>query len=241
MNIPINTTSIHGVIFDLFGTLVDIFVVDKHDRMTDEMARVLGAPPQDFTRLWVESFGLRVDGRLATTEANIAHVLAALDVNAGDEAVRAATQVRWDFTAATLAPKPYALALLDAIGAAGLKRGLISDCSCEVPGLWSDTPFADRFDAALFSCTEGIRKPDPRIYHRATERIGLLPDQILYIGDGGSKELSGAAAVGMMPLLLFEADEAGNHVYRAGAEEWEGDRVASLATILSWFETKPPA
>lgn len=39
------------------------------------------------------------------------------------------------------------------------------------------------FDAYVLSFEEGITKPDPRIYHIAAERLGVLPAECIYIDD----------------------------------------------------------
>ena len=224
---------LQAIIFDLFGTLVDIFQIDEHDRMTARMASVMGVPAEEFTRLWVGSFHERVVGTLATTEENIDYVLRALGVVVSNQQRQAARDIRWDFTWQSLRPKPEALEVLRRVRRAGFSTALISDCSSEVPAMWERTPFLPLFDHALFSCREGVKKPDRTIYLRACERLDVLPEECLYVGDGGSKELSGAASVGMRPILLYEADEDGDHVYRAGAEIWEGERVESLGDILA--------
>lgn len=223
---------ISAVIFDLFGTLVDAFDVAGHDRMTARMAERLGVDQDAFTERWVGSFPLRTIGELATTEANVLHVLAEMEASATQDAIADAVAIRYSFTEQGLTPKPGALDLLDRLRAEGLLLGLISDCSCEVPDLWPTTDFAERFDTLHFSCTEGVRKPDPEIYRRACRSLGVDPTDCLYVGDGGSRELTGAENVGMHPVLYYEAREDGDHVYRAGAEEWEGRRIEDYAEIL---------
>lgn len=42
-----------------------------------------------------------------------------------------------------------------------------------------------------------MAKPDPAIYRRALDDLGVMPSQVAFVGDGGSDELAGAAAVGM--------------------------------------------
>ena len=44
-----------AVIFDLFGTLIDNFSLREHQSVLAQMASVLSAPPDDFTRLWFET------------------------------------------------------------------------------------------------------------------------------------------------------------------------------------------
>jgi beta-phosphoglucomutase-like phosphatase (HAD superfamily) len=43
-----------AVIFDLFGTLVDIFSMREYEVLVDEMCEVLGVSPADFTSRWDE-------------------------------------------------------------------------------------------------------------------------------------------------------------------------------------------
>ena len=40
-------------------------------------------------------------------------------------------------------------------------------------------------------------KPDPEIYLLSLSRLGVTPSDALFVGDGGSRELEGAKAVGM--------------------------------------------
>ena len=221
-----------AVIFDLFGTLVNIFRVDEHDQMTGRMAAALSAPADEFTKEWVNTFPQRVTGEFATTEENIRHVAKTLKLKPTEVQVQEARTIRWDFSKDSLQPKLHAIETLKDLREAGLKIGLISDCSSEIPGLWNGTPLGPLFDSAIFSCTARIRKPDPRIYQLACNELEVQPKTCLYIGDGGSNELTGAQNVGMTPILLYEQFEDGDHVYRAGAEIWDGRRIESLREIL---------
>lgn len=203
--------------------------------MTAKMANVLSAPAEKFTSLWVATFSERATGVFSTTEENIRHVTNSLGLRLTEEQVKRASAIRWDFSKDSLQPKPLALETLQQIKEAGLKIGLISDCSCEIPGLWNGTPFAPLFDSAIFSCRVQIRKPSPDIYAIACRELGVEPTECLYVGDGGSNELRGAEDVGMTPLLLYEQHEDGEHVYRAGAEAWSGERIESLAQVLQFI------
>jgi len=90
-------------------------------------------------------------------------------------------------------------------------------------------------DVAIFSCVAGMKKPDPRIYRLATTQLAVEPENCLYIGDGSSKELTGAAEVGMHPVLIRDPDEDSSEVHRvdAEAEEWDGPVIASLSETLT--------
>ncbi|MEE8353071.1 MAG: hypothetical protein V3S10_01320, partial [Dehalococcoidales bacterium] len=56
-----------AVIFDLFGTLVNNLAYDRHRAVTAETATLVGAPPEDFIRLWAETAFERNTGILPTS------------------------------------------------------------------------------------------------------------------------------------------------------------------------------
>ncbi len=225
-----------AVIFDLFGTLIDSLSRREYERVLAEMAGVLGIPCGDFVRLWLATSYERAVGILASSEANIAHCYRALGREGGPAGVADAVEIRTRFTQRALVPRPGSTETLLALRAAGYRLGLISDCSSEVSLLWSGTPFAPLFDEALFSCAVGLKKPDPRIYQLACDRLGVPPERCLYVGDGGSRELSGAAAVGMRPVLLRAAHEDASDAHRIDAEDWDGPTIAALPDVLALVE-----
>lgn len=78
--------------------------------------------------------------------------------------------------------------------------------------------------AEVFSCSVGLRKPDPRIYLLACEELGVEPAEALFVGDGDNDELAGAERVGMTAVLLE----------RPGMDrEWTGRRIQTLAELLA--------
>jgi FMN phosphatase YigB (HAD superfamily) len=48
----------------------------------------------------------------------------------------------------------------------------------------------------------GVEKPDPRIFHKACERLGLAPKQCVYVGDIYSLDVLGPKRAGITPFLL---------------------------------------
>ncbi len=79
-----------------------------------------------------------------------------------------------------------------------------------------------------------MKKPDPRIYRLATEQLRVQPEDCLYVGDGASQELAGAAQVGMSPVLIevFDEDFDGSLPDDA-REEWDGLTISSLTGIMA--------
>jgi putative hydrolase of the HAD superfamily len=65
---------------------------------------------------------------------------------------------------------------------------------------WGRHGLARLFDVFVSSHEERLLKPDPRIYRLACSRLGISPGDAMFVGDGGSDELRGAAEAGLEPL-----------------------------------------
>ena len=103
--------------------------------------------------------------------------------------VAAASDIRVAFTKPVMTPTCETLRTLVQLRAYGYPIGLITDCTAEVPALWPVMPLAPLIDHTVFSCREGITKPDPRIYLLACQKLGVSPEECVYVGDGSSQEL----------------------------------------------------
>ncbi|MEE8414488.1 MAG: HAD-IA family hydrolase [Dehalococcoidales bacterium] len=227
-----------AVIFDLFGTLIENFTIERHESVLKQMASVLSAPSEEFVRLWYETFDDRCLGILKTPEDNIAHVCRKLRLAIEDDQRKKAARIRLDLTVNSMVPISGAIDTLTWLKTEGFKTGLVTDCSAEVPAIWRDTPFAPLFDTTVFSCLAGLKKPDPRIYKLAAEQLAVKPEDCLYIGDGSSNELTGAATVGMHPVLIHDPEEASGIVHRVEyeADRWNGPAITSLKEVLELVE-----
>ncbi len=225
-----------AVIFDLFGTLVDNFSMREHDAVKRQMAAALSAPPEDFARLWGETFNKRATGAFRSTKDNIEYICQRLGVRPKGECIKLAVKIRVDFTRHSLKPRDDAPETLTQLIQEGYRIGLISDCSSEVPLLWADTPFAPLIHAALFSCVVRLMKPDPRIYRLACEQLGVKPQECLYVGDGSSHELTGASRLGMHAVLIRVPYEDTYDAHRIDAEEWNGPTIVSVREVLGLLD-----
>jgi putative hydrolase of the HAD superfamily len=78
----------------------------------------------------------------------------------------------------------------------------------------------------------GLRKPHPELYATVARSLEVPPADCLYVGDGGSGELTGAAQAGMTPFHLVTADAEDALVYDAEAG-WTGARINALSEVLA--------
>jgi putative hydrolase of the HAD superfamily len=219
-----------AVVFDLFGTLVPAY---HHRAVLSQMALVLEAPTEEFIHAFAEDTKVeRETGHLGSLEENLRLVCRQLGSLASADQIARAAEVRRGFTRDALRPRPDAITTLQALRSRGIRLGLISDCCEVVPPLWGETDLAPLLDTAVFSCRVGIRKPDLRIYERASTDLGVAPSQCLYVGDGGSNELSGATQSGMRAALLLVEAERAMDPYRPEVDSWRGPVIGSLSEVL---------
>ncbi len=220
-----------AVIFDLYGTLVDDFA-SSAGQLHAEFVKALAVPAEPFMKLWRQTTEMRVVGTFQTVEASIEYVCHLLGAPLTAEQLTRAVAIRLQLIKRTLNPKPDALETLARLKTEGYKIGLLSNCSIEIPILWPETAFAKLIDSAIFSSRERLKKPDPRIYQLACERLGVMPEDCLYVADGENHELAGAAKVGLYPVLIRNLSQDNGKELLREAREWQGDAIGSLKEVL---------
>lgn len=212
-----------AVVFDLFGTLIDDRPPADQQAFLEETARQLRCDPARFRELWhstdVERYTMPIDD-----------VFAAVCGPLGVDDWSAALQARLERMRELLVPRPDAVATLAELRGRGVRLGMISNASSELSGLWAESEFHGLFDAVLFSADERMMKPDPRLYRRMAELLGVAPERCVFVGDGAYRELQGAAAVGMRPVLIRAPYDEWEH---EGTIGWDGPRVSSLSEVLA--------
>jgi putative hydrolase of the HAD superfamily len=218
-----------AVIFDLFGTLVD-FSADEHERILAEMSAALEIPETDAAPRWQQAYQRQELGE--PVEESIAWICRSFGVKPGAEQTLQAARLWTDFQRKLLhSPREDALGTLTELRTAGYRIGLISNCPAEVPVLWEGSPLASLIDVAVFSCKCGMLKPDPRIYSAVCERLHVEPSQCVFVGDGGSDELRGAAAVGMYAVLCAPETSSFSDEHAQREVLWSGCRISHLSDL----------
>ena len=222
--------TVGAVVFDLFNTLtapVDDGVFRASVRAVGDAA---GVDPDGFTKGWFELGRERFDGTFATSEASVRGVCEAMGAVADEAAIGRAEEVWIEFSRRILRPRADAVATLRRLRTLGLRTALISDCSADVPVLWPTTPYAELIDEPLFSCVEGLVKPDPDLYLRACGRLGVEPRDCVYVGDGGNHELTGAERVGMRAVLIRTQEDKVAY-YDSERGSWRGEAIEALSEL----------
>jgi putative hydrolase of the HAD superfamily len=181
------------------------------------VAERLGLTPEEFDTRWYGEMAQMRETR------SIADVLAHFDLS--PEAAEDVLELRRAVTRQGLVPVDGAAETIAELRSRGLRTGLITVCSEDVPTLWAETAFHGLFDVEVFSSSVGLRKPDPRIYALALEQLDVPAVETMFVGDGANDELAGAERVGMTAVMLE----------RPGAEQppWKGLRIRALPELLS--------
>ena len=103
--------------------------------------------------------------------------------------------------------RPEMVALLDRVKAAGYKVACLTN---NVVGAERGATIADvmaRFDDIVESSKVGVRKPERRFYEIACERLGVAPDECVFLDDLGVN-LKPAAQMGMTTIKVTSAAQA---------------------------------
>ena len=99
--------------------------------------------------------------------------------------------------------------MLEGLRDAGLRLAVISNADGRVADYLAHAGLADLFEVVLDSGLVGIDKPDPRIFELACARLGLRPDECVYVGDTPEVDGRGARQAGMPAVLVVDPPRDG--------------------------------
>jgi len=189
---------IRAVIFDLGGVLVRT----EQRAPRQQLAARLGMTYEQLSSLVFDSPSARLamQGKI-TPEAHWEAVRAALALSPQEFLV-----VRNDFWAGDVLDSD----LVDTLRALRprYKTALLSNAWGDLrQALASEWKIADVFDELVISAEVGLLKPDPRIYQLALERLGVAPQEAVFVDDF-TENVAGARAVGMHAIHFRDAQQA---------------------------------
>ncbi len=78
---------------------------------------------------------------------------------------------------------PDVLPTLRELQRRGVRMAVVSDAWPELPALHAALGMDGFFEAYAISAELGCHKPDPRMYHHASDALGLLPGDCLFLDD----------------------------------------------------------
>jgi putative hydrolase of the HAD superfamily len=203
---------IRGVAFDLDGTLYANYKLNirlvpfvfRHWSLLGAFAGVRGllhkakeprAGEKSHLPLILES----ADSFYDTQAALLADRLK-IDPESAKEKISRLIYRGWEEYFARIKPFPHVAETLSFLKTLGLRLGLLSDFpprrKLELLGL------GGLFDAVFSTEELGALKPDPAPFKKLAAAMGLLPQEILYVGNSPHYDIFGAKRAGMKTALL---------------------------------------
>jgi putative hydrolase of the HAD superfamily len=237
-----------AVIFDYYGTLTVSASAAVRRAGVDRVAGILGIPSQVLFDTISSTFTERATGRSGDMETTMAWVARRCGYEPSAAQLRAARSARTEIEQGYASMLRHdTVSTLRSLRRQGLRIGVVSDCTHELPAFWDRLAVAPLVDATVFSVLVGRRKPHASLYRAVCRQLGVTPSRALYVGDGGSNELSGARSVGIQAIRLVAPDAIDALVYDA-EEDWSGPVIESLGALIEESapdptngEWRPPA
>ncbi|MCR5800575.1 MAG: HAD-IA family hydrolase [Lachnospiraceae bacterium] len=200
-----------AVIFDMFETLVTLY--RKPLYFSEQIAPDCGLSVAEFKALWKKSEQDRTLGKV-DFEHVIEDILRTKNVYSKEVLEDVVRKRNESKTGCFETMDPEITVMFEELHKRGIKIGLITNCFIEEQKAIRAGSIIDYFDVACLSCEIGMAKPDRRIFEYCMDRLGLSPEECVYVGDGGSHELETAAELGMKALQAtwYFADNTRNEV-----------------------------
>lgn len=203
---------IRAVCFDLFFTLAD-----PHCELEHTESDPLGVTPEEWGKAnWSEPLSSeRGLGIVKDDHEIIRRACNMLPSKVSEEQMeqtRLAKEERMKL--AVTAIRPEIIETVRTLKQRGYLIGLISNADVIDKMHWSESPLASYFDDVIFSCDVGFLKPDRKIYELSLEHLGVEGKAAVFVGDGGSREHSGAKALGMGTVCVRHLMKWPNKEYK---------------------------
>jgi putative hydrolase of the HAD superfamily len=224
-----------AVLLDFFNTLTSAV---RRGPEHAQIARLLGCEPERWIATLDRTYRIRARGEYGRAIDGLRR----LAEEAGGRPNRAQIMAAIDARVASVRDdgplRPDAVRLLWTLRKMGLRTAVISDCWFELPVFLPRLPIASLLDARVFSVHLGVTKPHPLMYLTACERLGVAPRECVYLGDGGSLELTGAQMLGMKAVRLVAAD-LGAHLTFNAEIGWDGPVIETLSELPVMLACEP--
>jgi 2-haloacid dehalogenase len=195
---------IQALVFDAYGTLYDVHSVARATEAAfpghgDTITQIWRLKQLEYT--WLRGLMARYEDFRAVTRDSLAYTLAALGLTA-DTAVTGRIVEAYH----TLDPYPEAAAALEAL--AGYRLAILSNGSPDMlEALVRHSGLARHFEAVISVDAARTYKPDPRAYALVQVRLGLPPEQVLFVSSNGF-DVCGAKACGFTVARVARVSEA---------------------------------
>jgi putative hydrolase of the HAD superfamily len=189
-----------AVLFDLGGVVVGspLHAIAAYEQE-------LGIPAGSVNRVVVATGADGAWSRLERGELTLEPFYEVFDRECAAAGAVLSARTLMERVAGATAPRPAMLEAIRRIRAQGLITAAITNNW--VAEDRDASSLAHLFDLVVESAIEGVRKPDPRIFLTACERLGIAPSEAVFLDDIGSN-LKTARSLGMTTIKVVEPHAA---------------------------------
>jgi epoxide hydrolase-like predicted phosphatase len=197
---------IESVIFDWGGVLID----DPRPGLLRYCAEAFGVPEEQYTPVHDSCLDEFHKGLIdeATFWEQVARKLG--------EPTPKAPSLWFDAFRSAYVPKSEMFSLASSLHRKRYKTALLSNTELPATNFFRELGY-DMFDVLVFSCEEGLMKPQRRLYEITLERLGSQAEQAVFIDDRPDY-LQGAKDVGLHTVLFESATQVKEELTRLGVE-----------------------
>jgi epoxide hydrolase-like predicted phosphatase len=195
---------IESVIFDWGGVLID----DPRPGLLRYCSEAFGVPLDEYTpvhdsflddfhtgKISEEKFWRQISGRLGKPMPDV--------------------KSQWyDAFRSAYVPKQQMFLLAASLHDKGYKTALLSNTELPAVEFFHEQDY-DMFDVLVFSCVEGVMKPDRSIYEITLQRLGSPPGQAVFIDDR-QDYIKGAQEAGLNTILFTSVEKVKDELARLG-------------------------
>lgn len=128
---------------------------------------------------------------------------------------------------------------LTALKELGLKLGILSNTFVSSGSLEKHLEQAgilNFFSVRIYSYEFSFRKPDSRIFKIAAERIGEMPENIMFVGDRINADIVPAAKAGMLAVLKKAYTNIGRKIPKGALEI---NQISELPALIKKVNCEP--
>lgn len=91
--------------------------------------------------------------------------------------------------------EPETLAIVEELHDAGTRLAMLSNAGFDFGDPYRRSPMGTLFETVVVSAEEHVLKPDPSVYRTTCERLGITPEQMVFV-DNRAENAAGADAIG---------------------------------------------
>ena len=116
---------------------------------------------------------------------------------------------------------PDTVESLEQLKSNAISLAIVSNWNSSLKKVVDGLNIADYFDFMLASAEVGVKKPSPKIFHKALECAGIEPSRVVHVGDTYQTDVLGARRAGIRGIMLD----------RHGGEHYDHEMITSLLEL----------